>query len=178
VNWTNQYACKWTNGGLITVDATGTMYFNFFSNPNNIALSIFKTLSNGLQFYTAGANAFVDVRDVVNTMQRLVSTTEAFGQRYLCTGANMAFKQLFDEACVYMNRKSPRFLAGKFSSSLAWRISALLSLFTGKQTVTKDSARSAQAIVRYDSKKLITFLSLEFTNFKETVRHTVEGRLM
>lgn len=147
-------------------------------NWNESSLSIFKTLSNGLQFYTAGANAFVDVRDVVNAMQRLVSTPEAFSQRFLCTGSNVSFKQLFDEACVHMNRKPPRFLAGKFLSGLAWRISALLSLFTGKQTVTKDSARSAQAIVRYDSKKLITFLSLEFTNFKETVRHTVEGRLM
>jgi nucleoside-diphosphate-sugar epimerase len=146
-------------------------------NWNESSLSIFKTLSNGLQFYTAGANAFVDVRDVVNAMQRLVSTTEAFGQRYLCTGTNVGFKQLFEEACVYMNRKPPRFFAGKVLSVLAWRISALLSLFTGKQTVTKDSARSAQAIVRYDSKKLSSFLSFEFTDFKETVKHTVEGRI-
>ena len=144
---------------------------------NESSLSIFKTLSNGLQFYTAGANAFVDVRDVVNAMQRLVSTPEAFGQRFLCTGSNVSFKQLFEEACVYMNRKPPRFFAGKVLSGLAWRISALLSLFTGKQTVTKDSARSAQAIVRYDSKKLSSFLSFEFTEFKESVRHTVEGRM-
>jgi hypothetical protein len=107
-------------------------------------------------------------------MQRLVSTTEVFGQRYLCTGTNLAFKQLFEEACVYMNRKPPRFFAGKVLSVLAWRISALLSLFTGKQTVTKDSARSAQAIVRYDSKKLSSFLSFEFTDFKETVKHRIK----
>jgi nucleoside-diphosphate-sugar epimerase len=114
---------------------------------------------------------------VVEAMQRLVSATEAFGQRYLCTGSNVSFKQLFEEACLYMNRKPPRFFAGKVLSVLAWRISAFLYLFTGKQTVTKDSARSAQAIVRYDSKKLSSFLSFEFTDLKETVKHTVEGRI-
>ena len=147
-------------------------------NWNESSLSIFKTLSNGLQFYTEGANAFVDVRDVVKVIKALVSNPSAYGQRFLCTGSNVTFKQLFNEACVHMNRKPPRFLAGKFLSGLAWRISAILSLFIGKQTVTKDSARSAQAIVRYDSKKLSSYLSFEFTEFKETVRNTVEGRLI
>ena len=32
INWTNRYGCKWANGGLITVDLAGAMYFNLYSN--------------------------------------------------------------------------------------------------------------------------------------------------
>lgn len=146
-------------------------------NWNESSLSIFKTLANGLQFYTAGANAFVDVRDVVRAIQTLIKDQSTFGQRYLCTGTNISFKELFDASSVYMNRKPPRFLAGPYLSGLAWRVSALLSLFTGKQTVTKDSARSAQAIVKYDSQKLISKINFQFTSIKETLKHCVEGKL-
>jgi len=146
-------------------------------NWNESSLSIFKTLANGLQFYTSGANAFVDVRDVVRAAQMLIKDESAFGQRYLCTGTNISFKELFDTTCVHMNRTPPRFLAGPILSGIAWRISALLSLFTGKQTVTKDSARSAQAIVKYDSQKLISKFNFEFTPIQNSLKHTVEGRI-
>ena len=146
-------------------------------NWNESSLSIFKTLANGLQFYTAGANAFVDVRDVVRAAQMLIKEESVFGQRYLCTGTNISFKELFDIACVHMNRKSPRFLAGAFLSGFAWRLSAVLYLITGKQTVTKDSARSAQAIVRYDSKKLISKLNFQFISIQETIKHCIDGRV-
>ena len=146
-------------------------------NWNESSLSIFKTLANGLQFYTVGANAFVDVRDVVRAAQTLIKYESAFGQRYLCTGTNISFKELFDTTCVHMNRTPPRFLAGPVLSGIAWRISTILSLFTGKQTVTKDSARSAQAIVKYDSQKLISKFNFQFTSIEDSIKHCIECRL-
>ena len=145
---------------------------------NESSLSIFRTLSNGLKFYTLGANAFIDVRDVVFSMTQLMDRPEAFKQRYLCTGTNVTFKQLFDVAAKQMNKKAPFLVAKSFLSGLAWRVSRLLSLVTGHQTVTKESASSAQAKVTYDSSKLKKVLDFEFRSLVDTVKHAVEGRLM
>jgi nucleoside-diphosphate-sugar epimerase len=145
---------------------------------NESSLSIFRTLANGLKFYTLGANAFVDVRDVVFAMTHLIERPEAFKQRYLCTGTNVTFKQLFDVIAKQMNKKVPFLVAKSFLSGLAWRVSWLLCLVTGNQTVTKESASSAQAKVTYDSSKLKKVLDFEFRSLEETVKHAVEGRLM
>jgi dihydroflavonol-4-reductase len=145
---------------------------------NESSLSIFRTLSNGLKFYTLGANAFVDVRDVVFAMTQLMERPEAFKQRYLCTGTNITFKQLFDVIAMQMNKKTPFLVAKSFLSGLAWRVSWLLSFVTGHQTITKESASSAQAKVTYDSSKLKKVLDFEFRSLEDTVKHAVEGRLM
>jgi nucleoside-diphosphate-sugar epimerase len=145
---------------------------------NESSLSIFRTLSNGLKFYTLGANAFVDVRDVVSAVTHLIERPEVFKQRYLCTGTNVTFKQLFDVTAKQMNKKAPFLVAKSFLSGLAWRVSWLLSLVTGHQTVTKESASSAQAKVSYDSSKLKNVLDFEFRSLEDTVKHAVEGRLM
>ena len=145
---------------------------------NESSLSIFRTLSNGLKFYTLGANAFVDVRDVVLAMTQLIDRPEAFKNRYLCTGTNVTFKQLFDVTAKQMNKKAPFLVAKSFLSGLAWRVSWLLSLVTGHQTVTKESASSAQAKVTYESSKLKSVLDFEFRSLEDTVKHAVEGRLM
>jgi len=145
---------------------------------NESSLSIFRTLNKGLKFYTLGANAFVDVRDVVFAMTRLKERPDLFKQRYLCTGTNITFKQLFDVIAKQMHKQSPPFVAKSFLSGLAWRISWVLSWFTGHQTVTKESASSAQAKVSYDSSKLKNALGFDFMRIEETVKHAIEGRLM
>jgi len=145
---------------------------------NESSLSIFRTLSNGLKFYTLGANAFVDVRDVVFAMTKLMELPDVFKQRYLCTGTNVSFKQLFVFTAKQMNIKAPFLVAKSFLSGLAWRVSWLLSLVTGHQTVTRESASSAQAKVTYDSSKLKKALDFEFRSLEDTVKHAVEGRLI
>lgn len=145
---------------------------------NESSLSIFRTLSKGLKFYTLGANAFVDVRDVVFAMTHLVEQPEAFKQRYLCTGTNIAFKEFFDIAAKKMNKKAPSIVAKSLLSGLAWRISWLLSFLTGYQTITKESASSAQAKVSYDSGKLQKVLSFNFMPLEVTIKHAIEGKLM
>ncbi len=145
---------------------------------NESSLTLFKTLENGLKFYTSGANAFVDVRDVVKAMRQLMADQTLFKQRYLCTGTNISFKGLFDLMALAMHRKSPPFFAGKLLSAIAWRMSWVLSVFSGKQTITKDSAQSAQSKVIYDSSKLKNSLDFQFRSIEESVKHAVEGRVM
>ena len=144
---------------------------------NESSMTIFRTLSKGLKFYTAGSNAFVDVRDVVKAMRTLMNTPTSFQQRYLCTGTNISFLNLFQLIAKEMKIKPPYLFAGTILSGLAWRVSSIIGWFTGKVSITKDSAKSAQSNVVYDSSKLISTLNFHFNSLEDTIQHAVEGRL-
>lgn len=142
------------------------------------SLTIFRTLKDGLKFYTKGGNAFVDVRDVADVVLRL-DQEQIHSERFLVTGNNILFKDLFEQICAELKVKAPHILANRFMSSLAWRLSALVSAFSGKQpTITKDTARSAQEITYYSTEKLRKqFPDFEFRELKDTIENTVRGRM-
>lgn len=145
-------------------------------NWDESSLSIFKEVAKGLKFYTSGSNAFVDVRDVVTAMIQLTNDPKKTG-RYLCTGTNSSFRELFQKIAQEVGTKAPQIRAGRLACELAWRFDSLKAVFTRKQTLTKESVSSAQAHVEYDSSKLTTALSLDFRSLGETIRYTVASKL-
>lgn len=142
------------------------------------SLKIFRTLRNGLKYYTKGSNAFVDVRDVTKLILKLIET-EKTGERYLVTGSNLKFKELFDQICKQLNVKAPFKLAGSFLIGLAWRLSGILGRIQGKRaTITKESARSSQNDSRFSNEKLLKdFPDFEFTKLEDTIDVTIKGRM-
>lgn len=140
------------------------------------SLTIFRTLSNGLKFYTKGSNAFVDVRDVCKAMITLQQGAVS-GQRFLCTGTNMAFRALFELIAGELNVKAPVFCANPLLCGIAWRLASLKALFGEKATITKESAASSQAYVEYDSSRLQDTLGLQFRDIRDTIAYTIRGRV-
>lgn len=142
------------------------------------SLTIFRTLQNGLKFYTKGANAFVDVRDVSEVIVRLMNENQ-LNERYLVTGTNTTFKHLFDEICGQLRVKAPSFLAGSFLTGLAWRLSGIVARLQGKRpTITKESARSSQQKSSYSTEKITSrFPDFQFRSLEETVRNTIQGKM-
>jgi dihydroflavonol-4-reductase len=114
---------------------------------------------------------------VVKAMRTLMNTPTSFQQRYLCTGTNISFLNLFKLIAKEMKIKPPYLFAGTILSGFAWRFSSIIGWFTGKVTITKDSAKSAQSNVVYDSNKLIATLNFQFNSLEDTIQHAVEGRL-
>lgn len=147
-------------------------------NWDESSLKIMRTLQNGLRYYTAGGNAFVDVRDVTLIIRKLAETN-ASGERYLVTGTNLSFKALFDKICAQLGVKAPSKLAGKFLIGLAWRLAGLVARFTGKRpTITKESAESSQRTTVYSTEKVrAAFPDFEFTPLEETIAITIKGRM-
>lgn len=142
------------------------------------SLKIFRTLHKGLTYYTKGSNAFVDVRDVTSLILKLIET-EKTGERYLVTGSNLKFKELFDQICKQLNVRPPSKLAGPFLTGLAWRLSGILGRIQGKRpTITKESARSSQSDSKFSNEKLLRdFPDFEFTKLEDTIQVTIRGRM-
>lgn len=143
---------------------------------NESSLSIFRTLKSGLKFYTKGSNAFVDVRDVVRAMITL-QNSEINSERFLCTGTNIKFYDLFLLIAKELKVKPPSIFANSFMCGLAWRISALLSLIGKKSALTRESVKSSQDNVEYDCSKIIKAIGLDFTSIEKTIEFTVKNQI-
>ncbi len=145
---------------------------------NESSLTIFKTIEKGLKFYTNGANAFVDARDVAKILQQLMNS-EIKNERYLCIGENAKFIDLFKLIAKRINQKAPSILVRPWLAGLTWRITALISLLTGKKSsITKQTSKSAFNTTKYSNEKVKTALNYQFYNLEEMVENAVKGKLV
>ena len=134
--------------------------------------NLFESVWNGLKYYSKGANAFVDVRDVSRALLMLMKS-EVVQERFLMMGENLPFKQFFDQVATALNQPQPSVFASPFLAQIAWRIEWLKWKITGKTPlVTRETARNAQEVTIYNADKIKTNLGFEFTPLKKSIEHT------
>ncbi|WP_346316945.1 NAD-dependent epimerase/dehydratase family protein [Chitinophaga sp. YIM B06452] len=121
-------------------------------------------------YYTEGVNGFVDVRDVVTAMIRLMDSPIS-GERFILNGDNWAYRQLFTRMAEALGKRPPHIAAKPWMAALVWRMEKLRSLFTGKRPlITRETARTAQLKVYYNSEKIRQALpGFTFRPLDETV---------
>lgn len=139
---------------------------------NESSVSIFRIIKKGLRFYTRGANAFVDARDVATIMAEL-SERRIFGQRYLTISENLSFRDLFKLIAAGFGVKAPGTEAKPWMAALVWRLESLLALFGRKQNITRETARSAMAVTQYSNEKIKSEINFEFIPIEKAVQNTV-----
>lgn len=141
------------------------------------SLSIFRSAKKGLSFYTSGANAVVDARDVALAM-RLLMKSDIVAERFLCIGENISFHALFIEISKRFNIKPPRFLTPKSLALFAATILEFLSRISGRKNgFSVETANSSYKKIMYDKSKLTSAVSLEFHTLEETIDNSIRGRL-
>ncbi|RFC55474.1 NAD-dependent epimerase/dehydratase family protein [Brumimicrobium aurantiacum] len=141
------------------------------------SMKIFKTVSKGLQFYSPGANSFVDARDVANIMVELMNRN-IFNQRYLCIGANSSFKNLFELISKHLGQKPPSKQVHPILMGITWRLSVFWAAITfSKPLITKSAANNAFNTIKYSNQKVKDELNYSFYSLEETVENAVKGRL-
>ena len=135
---------------------------------------IFETVRQGLKFYTSGSCGLVDVEDVAKVMVRLMES-KISNQRFIINAENWSYKTLFEETANCFGIKPPTFEAKPWMLELAWRVSVLGTVFTGKKMgVDKISAQSASRIQDYDNGKVKEAIGFAFKPVRETVREICE----
>ncbi len=143
-------------------------------NWNNSSTSIFKTVYNGLKYYTEGTTGFVDVRDVSEIMIKLVNS-DIHSERFVVSAENLIWRDVFTNIANQLRVKPPSVKVRKFKAELAWRLMKVISWFTGNPPkVTKDAARSSLRNRRFSSKKCIETLGVEFRSIDQSIADTVE----
>lgn len=147
-------------------------------NWNESSLVLFKSIEKGLKFYSPGSNAFVDARDVVTQMTRLMES-EITNERYLCIGHNTSFKKVFDLIAHNLKKTPPKYRVSPLLMGIAWRLASFWSAITfSRPTITKASARSAFSKQKYSRKKLDKALPHNYYSLEDSIQNAIQGRIL
>lgn len=122
-------------------------------------------------YYTDGINGFVDVEDVVNAMTALMESNIK-GQRYILSAENWPYRQLFTVMADALGKKPPHIATKPWMAELVWRVAKVKAMLTGKHPLlTKETARTAQLKVYYNSSKILNALpGFRFKSLEQTLR--------
>ena len=141
---------------------------------NTGSAKLFKTVFEGLKYYTSGTNGFVDVNDLVEIMITL-EDSDISGEQFIVSSENVSYKELFIWMAESLGVKPPGKKAGKFLSAVAWRALKIKSVITGKKSsITKETANTARQTYLYDNSKLLKYIDFKYTPVKETVERTAK----
>jgi nucleoside-diphosphate-sugar epimerase len=141
---------------------------------NEGSLSIFKVVKKGLKFYTPGANAFVDARDVAFALCELAER-KIYKERFLVFSENRAYRSVFDEMASVFKVKPPHIETKKWMAGIAWRIEGILAfLFGKKQNITKETAHSAMTTTVFSNEKIKERIGMEFIPIDQSIKDTVD----
>lgn len=142
-------------------------------NWKNGSAQIFDSIYNGFPWYSSGVSGFVDVRDVAGAMIRLMEL-KLKGERYILSAGNYSYQDIFNQIADTFQIKRPHKKVTPLLAAIVWRLEALKSRITGKRPlVTKESAATALAQVRFDNHKLLQALpDFRYHSIQETISWT------
>ena len=140
---------------------------------NKGSSEIFKSAYDEFPWYTNGVSGFVDVMDVVDAMQLLMSS-EVQGQRFIISGSNSEYREVFTRIAKAFGKKPPHKQVTPLLAAIVWRLEAVKGLLTGKTPLlTKETAATAQAKVHFDNSKFLTaFPAFKYRSLEETIQRT------
>jgi nucleoside-diphosphate-sugar epimerase len=140
---------------------------------NKGSSEIFKSAYDEFPWYTKGVSGFVDVLDVIDAMQLLMQS-DVQGQRYIISGANLPYKEIFTRIANAFNKRPPFRKVTPLLTEIVWRLEAVKGFFTGKTPlITKETAKTAQAFVNFDNTKFLkTFPAFKYRSIDETINRT------
>ncbi len=130
-----------------------------------------QSVRNGLKFYTGGANAFVDARDVAKLMIALMES-EIKNERFILAAENLDYKNVFEMIAAALSKPAPTIRASSLLSALAWRAAFFAGLFSrSKPFITRETAMTGQQRNVYSNKKLKEKLNWNFIPVKEAIEN-------
>jgi dihydroflavonol-4-reductase len=140
---------------------------------NSGSSKIFQSVYNEFPWYTDGTTGFVDVRDVVKAMMQLMES-DITAQRFILSAQNKKFKEVFDLIAKEFGKKTPQKKVTPLIAKIVWRAEAFKSIFTKQDPLlTKETAKTAMAKVKFDNSKLMKFLpQFTYRKIEETIIDT------
>jgi len=139
-------------------------------NWNEGSTKIFKTAFEEFPWYTEGESGFIDINDLISMMIGLTDSSIS-GERFIASGENLTFKTVFTAIANAFGKRPPYKKATPFMSAIVWRMEAIKSLFTNNVSLlTRETARSAQAVIRYNNSKIKNYLpSYNYTPLEKSI---------
>ena len=137
--------------------------------------ALFKTVRDGLKFYTSGSGGFVDVQDVAKCMIALMNSKTS-GERFIISAENCDYKTLTADIADGFGIKRPSTLAKPWMMELAWRFASFAGAIGRKApSIDKVSAKAASLTKKFDNTKIKKATGMEFKPLKSSIKEVCEA---
>ncbi|NQU85506.1 MAG: NAD-dependent epimerase/dehydratase family protein [Mariniphaga sp.] len=119
---------------------------------------LFKSIYDGMKFYTKGITGYVDIEDVVKAMVLLMSDKNfesCKNQRFLLNSENRSYHDIFYSIADELRKKRPQYYVSDFMLGFVWRLAAFGSFITRKPSViTRDAVTNSNRKFYFDGNKI------------------------
>jgi len=140
------------------------------------SLTLMYAASKGMRFYPSGSNAIVDVRDVSQIILRLLESEES-GEKYLVTGQNIRFADLFEKIGKAFGKPKPSVPINK---SLAFFVAGFMEnlyrIFRKRSPISIESIEASFKTLKYSNAKVVERFNYQFHTIDDTIENTIKGR--
>ncbi len=128
-------------------------------------------------FYTRGLLNFVDVRDVVAQLLRLVlELPPTPPERYILSGGACSLGDFLRATAGVFGRRPPAVAVPDWAAEIIWRFEHARSLLTGaRPLITRDTARAGRRAVYYNAHKVQKATGLGFKPLADTIAWAARG---
>lgn len=137
---------------------------------------MFKTIWDGLKFYTKGITGFVDVRDVAKAMVLLMEERNfenAKNQRFLLNAENLSYQDVFYQIADSLGKPRPKYFASDLLLGFVWRAAKFAGLINGKPVmITRETVANSNVIYKFDGSKITRKFNFEYRPISETIQQT------
>jgi nucleoside-diphosphate-sugar epimerase len=145
--------------------------------PGDFSSGAYKMMQQaykGILFYTDGATAFVDVRDVADAMIKLMKSSIK-NERFIVSAANVSYRNFFDMLHDAFGKKRPMIKAHKSLVQIARFADKIKSLITGSEhVITADTVNAISSTHQYNNSKLISQINLQYIPIPQSTKEMCE----
>lgn len=141
----------------------------------NDQLNTFTSIANGkMRIYPSGGLCLTNVNDLVKGVM-LCGEKGITGQRYILGGQNITYKQYFDEIANVTHSKAPIIRLPKtLLTCLGFGVETFFRLLGKETNINKNVLRMISKNLYYSSSLAIEDLGYSITDWKETIKRTIE----
>lgn len=145
-------------------------------NDLRSSAGIYKYVLGGSSYYPKGTINYIDIRDAVEIMARLVEKGQ-WNERYIINNESIPYKLFFEKMAEVFGKKAPCRPLNGMMSTLAVQWAKLYNLF-GKHPIALNNQmiRLAQMKIRYDNQKIQQILNYRFIPVTETFLWAIGGK--
>jgi nucleoside-diphosphate-sugar epimerase len=132
----------------------------------------FSRISKGMLFYTKGVTGYVDVRDVADSMVKLMNSPVS-GRRFIISSENLSFYDIFSMIAESLGAGKPHIYIPRIILRPAMGIIKIISAFSGrKSAVTSENLSAAWSKQIYDNSRIIRETGISFIPVRKSIEDT------
>jgi dihydroflavonol-4-reductase len=131
--------------------------------------SLFKLVDAGLKYFPPGTTGFVHASDVAKITTHFCSNFFS-GQSFIINSENLSWKIVFSLIAKSLNKKPPKYVAGKLLTGIAWRYIWFRNKLSGrKDGLSRETARTSQKTLIYSNQKISNQMQYKFDTIEQTI---------